>query len=144
MIQYIEYLGLPGTIGVIIVGLFLFMQVVGEFLEFKGKIVPGFMKIRKYIKRKRDEKRETADTLKAVKQLLTDVNAHYSTDNISKRDAWMTWVNNRADVYDSSIVEIKDNLAMVAEALKDNSKLTEEMFVQALVDCVVCFLNSGV
>lgn len=139
MIQYIEYLGLPGTIGVIIVGLFLFMQVVGEFLEFKGKIVPGFMKIRKYIKRKRDEKRETADTLKAVKQLLTDVNAHYSTDNISKRDAWMTWVNNRADVYDSSIVEIKDNLAMVAEALKDNSKLTEEMFVQSSRDRIIDF-----
>lgn len=30
--------------------------------------------------------------LKAVKQLLADVNAHYSADNISKRDAWMNWV----------------------------------------------------
>lgn len=139
MIQYIEYLGLPTCIAIGLVGLFLFMQVVGEFLEFKGKIVPEFMKLRKYIKRKREEKREQAETLKEVKKLLSDVNGHYSADNITKRDAWMGWVNSRAEVYDKSIVDIKDNLTKVAEALQDNSKLTEELFVQSSRDRIIDF-----
>ena len=114
-------------------------NLVGELLELKGKVVPEFMKIRKYFKRKRDEKRENAETLKAVKLLLADVNAHYSADNISKRDAWMNWVNSRADVYDNSIIEIKDNLALVTSALQDNSKLTEELFVQSSRDRIIDF-----
>lgn len=139
MISYIEYLGLPGWIAVGLVAIFLASQVVGELLELKGKVAPGFMKIRKYIKRKKDEKKENAETLKAVKQLLADVNVHYSADNISKRDAWMNWVNSRADVYDKSIVEIKDNLALVTAALQDNSKLTEELFVQNSRDRIIDF-----
>ena len=139
MISYIEYLGLPGWIAVVLVSIFLASQVIGELLELKGKVVPGFMKIRKYLKRKKDEKKENAETLKAVKQLLADVNVHYSADNISKRDAWMNWVNSRADVYDRSIVEIKDNLALVTAALQDNSKLTEELFVQNSRDRIIDF-----
>lgn len=139
MLQYIEYLQVPATIAGIIVGIILVLNLVGELLEFKGKIVPEFMKIRKYFKRKRAEKKEATETLAAVKQLLADVNAHYSADNITKRDSWMQWVNSRADVYDDSILEIKDKLALVTDALKDNSKLTEEMFVQSSRDRIIDF-----
>ena len=103
-----------------IVGILLVANLVGELLELKGKVVPEFMKLREYWKRKREEKREQAETLKEVKKLLADVNGHYSADNISKRDAWMGWVNSRAEAYDNSIVEIKDNLALVTAALQDN------------------------
>lgn len=139
MINYVEYLGLPTTIAIGIIAAVLTMQLVGELLEFKGKVVPEFMKLRKYFKRKREEKQENTETLKAVKQLLADVNAHYSEDNISKRDAWMNWVNARADVYDNSIVEIKDNLSKVTSALQDSSKLTEELFVQSSRDRIIDF-----
>ena len=139
MLPYIEYLRLPAWIGIGLVGLFLATQIIGELLELKGKVVPEFMKIRKYFKRKREEKREQAETLKEVKQLLADVNGHYSADNISKRDAWMGWVNSRAEVYDNSIIEIKDNLAMVTAALQDNSKLTEELFIQSSRDRIIDF-----
>ena len=139
MLPYIEYLRLPAWIGIGLVGLFLATQIIGELLELKGKVVPEFMKIRKYFKRKREEKREQAETLKEVKQLLADVNGHYSSDNISKRDAWMGWVNSRAEVYDNSIIEIKDNLAMVTAALQDNSKLTEELFIQSSRDRIIDF-----
>lgn len=139
MLGYIEYLKVPATMAGIIVGIILVSNLVGELLELKGKVVPGFMKIRKYLKRKRDEKKENAETLKAVKHLLADVNVHYSADNISKRDAWMSWVNSRADVYDKSIVEINDNLALVTAALQDNSKLTEELFVQNSRDRIIDF-----
>ena len=139
MLGYLEYLKLPAAVAGAIVGILLVANLVGELLELKGKVVPEFMKIRKYFKRKREEKRENAETLKAVKQLLADVNAHYSADNISKRDAWMNWVNSRADVYDNSIIEIKDNLALVTSALQDNSKLTEELFVQSSRDRIIDF-----
>ena len=139
MLGYLEYLKLPAAVAGAIVGILLVANLVGELLELKGKVVPEFMKIRKYFKRKREEKRENAETLKAVKQLLADVNAHYSADNISKRDAWMNWVNSRADVYDNSIIEIKDNLSLVTSALQDNSKLTEELFVQSSRDRIIDF-----
>lgn len=139
MLGYLEYLKLPAAVAGAIVGILLVANLVGELLELKGKVVPEFMKLRKYWKRKREEKREQAETLKEVKKLLADVNGHYSADNISKRDAWMGWVNSRAEVYDNSIVEIKDNLALVTAALQDNSKLTEELFVQSSRDRIIDF-----
>lgn len=132
MINFVEYLQLPAQIAVVVIGVIFVMNVIGEILEFKGKVVPEFMKIRKYFSRKRHEKKETAQTLKEVKQLLGDVNAHYSADNITKRDSWMQWVNNRADVYDSSIVEIKNQLTSVTEVL-------EELFVQSSRDRIIDF-----
>ena len=113
MLGYLEYLKLPAAVAGAIVGILLVANLVGELLELKGKVVPEFMKIRKYFKRK--------------------------ADNISKRDAWMNWVNSRADVYDNSIIEIKDNLALVTSALQDNSKLTEELFVQSSRDRIIDF-----
>lgn len=139
MLGYLEYLKLPATVAGAIVGILLAANLVGELLELKGKVVPEFMKIRKYFRRKREEKREQTETLKAVKQLLADVNVHYSADNISKRDGWMSWVNSRAEIYDNSIQEIKDNLALVTAALQDNSKLTEELFVQSSRDRIIDF-----
>lgn len=139
MLGYLEYLKLPAALAGTIVGILLVANLVGELLELKGKVVPEFMKLRKRWKRKREEKREQAETLKEVKKLLADVNGHYSADNISKRDAWMGWVNSRAEVYDNSIVEIKDNLALVTAALQDNSKLTEELFVQSSRDRIIDF-----
>ena len=52
----IEFLGIPATIAIALVGLFLILQVIGELCELKGKIVPEFLKIRKYFKRKKQEK----------------------------------------------------------------------------------------
>lgn len=139
MIEYIKYLGLPGTIGISIIGIVLVMQLAGEILEFKGKVVPEFMKVRKIFSRRKKERTEASRTLREVQKLLGEVNAHYSEDNISKRNAWMEWVNERAKVYDESIVEISKNLSDVTQALKDNTKLTEEMFIQSSRDRIIDF-----
>lgn len=139
MIGYLEYLDVPVKIGLVIIGSFLVMQIIGEFLEFKGKVVPEFLKVRKFFSRRKQEKNETTQTLKEVKQLLSEVNAHYSEDNITKRNSWMNWVNERAVVYDNSIVDITKNLADVTQALKDNTKLTEEMFIQSSRDRIIAF-----
>lgn len=139
MINYIEYLGIPLKIAIVLVAIFFVMQAIGEFLEFKGKVVPEFFKIRKWLTRRKREKAEAAQTLKDVQVLLNDVNGHYSADNIAKRDGWMQWVNNRAEVYDESIKQLKETLSEVTQALKDNTKLTEEMFIQSSRDRIIDF-----
>lgn len=139
MINYIEYLGIPLKIAITLVVIFFVMQAIGEFLEFKGKVVPEFLKIRKWFTRRKREKTEAAQTLKDVQVLLNDVNSHYSADNIAKRDGWMQWVNNRAEAYDESIKQLRDTLTEVIQALKDNTKLTEEMFVQSSRDRIIDF-----
>ena len=139
MLSYIEYLNIPARVAVILVGLLLVLQVIGELLEFKGKVVPEFMKVRKYFARRRKEKEEIANTLKNVEQLLNDVNNHYSADNIQKRDDWMKWVNDKAVVYDSSIIEMSQKISDAILALKDNTRMTEEMFAQSSRDRIIDF-----
>lgn len=136
MLNYIEYLNIPVKIALVLVVIFFSMQIIGEFLEFKGKVVPEFFKIRKWFTRR---KAEAAQTLKDVQVLLNDVNSHYSADNIAKRDGWMQWINNRAEVYDESIKQLREALTEVMQALKDNTKLTEEMFIQSSRDRIIDF-----
>lgn len=139
MLNYIEYLNIPVKIALVLVVIFFSMQIIGEFLEFKGKVVPEFFKIRKWFTRRKREKAEAAQTLKDVQVLLNDVNSHYSADNIAKRDGWMQWVNNRAEVYDESIKQLREALTEIMQALKDNTKLTEEMFIQSSRDRIIDF-----
>lgn len=75
----------------------------------------------------------------APKALLQDVNLHYSEDNIAKRNSWMEWVNDRAKSYDNSIDKLDNTLNQVTQALKDNTKMTEEMFVQSSRDRIIDF-----
>lgn len=56
MINYIEFLNVPAKIAIVLVGLFLVIQVIGELLEFKGKVVPEFAKIRKVFARRKKER----------------------------------------------------------------------------------------
>ena len=139
MINYIEYLDIPFSKGWVIIGAILVINLVGEILEFKGKIVPEWVKIRKFFARRKSEKEETKKTLMEVKQLLADVNYHYSEDNITKRDNWMKWVNDRAVTYDESIAEISKSLGDVINVLQDNTKITEEVFVQSSRDRIIDF-----
>lgn len=139
MITYLEYLNVPLTVGIAIIGCFVVMQVIGEFLEFKGKVVPEFLKVRKFFANRKAEKKETADTLREVKQLLGEFNERYSEDNIEKRNAWMNWVNEKFDAYNNSIVNITSSLSDVTQALTQNNCLTEEMFVQSSRDRIIDF-----
>lgn len=139
MLGYIEYLNVPAKVALVFVASFFVMQIIGELLEFKGKVVPEFLKIRKWFSRRKRERVEAAQTLKNVQSLLNDVNGHYSADNIAKRDSWMQWVNSRAEVYDESIKQLREEFAEVMQELKDNTKLTEEMFVQSSRDRIIDF-----
>ena len=139
MLNYIEYLGIPLRIAFTLAIIFFGMQIIGECLEFKGKVVPEFMKVRKFFARKRTEKKKNIETLEKVEKLLNDVNEHYSADNITKRDDWIDWVNSRVKVYDDSIIKISQNLSEVIQALNANTRLTEELFVQQSRDRIIDF-----
>jgi len=122
VINYLEYLNTPQKIGALIVLALVVMNLVGELLEFKGKVVPEFIKMRKYFTRKKKEKAQMNETLQQVQVLLNDVNQHYSNDNITKRDKWMQWVNDRAKIYDASVAELtglKDSLSATNELVLD-------------------------
>ena len=116
---------MPAKVAIFLVGLFLCVQIIGELLELKGKVVPEFIKIRKYFDRKKQEKLEAQDTFKQVQTLLNEVNKHYSEDNIAKRNEWMNWVNSRAQVYDESVAELKE----LKEALAANNELTLDLYI---------------
>lgn len=101
--DYIECLNLPEKAVIAFAALFLFLQIVGEIMEVKGKVVPEFLKIRKYFARKKQERETIAEvkatqaevkkTLEEVQKTLSEINVHYNTDNIKKRDGWMSSVN---------------------------------------------------
>ena len=139
MVSFVEYLNVPTRVAIVIIGIFFVVQIIGELLEFKGKVVPECIKIRKFFARKRMERKEKAETWRNVQALLSDVGAHYSSDNIAKRDGWMQWVNDRASGYDDSIDALKETLTNITQVLKDNTKMTEEMFVQNSRDRIIDF-----
>lgn len=117
-----EYLEIPAIVLAALIGLFLILQIIGEILEFKGKIVPEFLKIRKYFKRKKEEKNKSKVLLEKVQQTLDEINVHYSADNIAKRNEWMSWVNSRAEVYDAALKELtsmRDGVASTNELMLD-------------------------
>lgn len=141
MLNYIEYLNLPTKVGIALVGLFLAIQVIGEILNAKGKIVPEYIRIRNYFKRKKKEREILANlpsTFERVETLLNDVNEHYSKDNIAKRDSWMNWVNERAKVYDAGLVEleekVRENNSIALSLLIDNKRDTIIDFASKVVD----------
>lgn len=125
LMDAIEFLGIPGSISIVLVALFLIMQIVGELVELSGKVVPEFLKVRKYFKRIKQERQEDKETLREVKKLLNDVNNHYNEDNITKRNDWMNWVNDRAIVYDRALNE----LTAMKDTLISNNELTLDLYI---------------
>ncbi len=151
MIEYIEYLNVPTKVALSIVALFLITQVVGELMELQGKVVPEFVKIRKYFSRKKQEReilRQVPETLREVHQSLNEFKSHYDTDNIRMRDDWIKSVNeslkendkwikefdkkldkNNADTL-SLLIENKRNtvIAFASKVVDENSSVTREEF----------------
>lgn len=129
IIAAIEFLGIPISIAVGIVVMFFVSQIIGEIIELSGKIVPEFFKVRKYFQRIKREKqeplKEVQQSLKEVQQLLAEFSSHYSTDNIQKRDEWMTWVNDRAEVYDNALEE----LLLLKDKLNENNEITLDLYI---------------
>ena len=122
MIQYIEYLKIPGVISAVLVGLFLLLQIIGEIAEAKGKMMPEVMKIRKYFKRKKSERQALKDLPNKITEFnstLSQFNQHYSPANIKKRNEWMQHINDKEVVYDKELVKLSSLLDRVNQTVID-------------------------
>lgn len=154
MIQYIEYLGLPGWIAIGLVGLFLASQVLGELLELKGKVVPEVLKVRKYFARRRKEKenmqkmaelyptlQKVPATLDSVQKLLSNVDAHYSHDNITMRDTWMSNVNQRLDDAEKARDENRQCILSLEAKLDKNNEDTLSLLIDSKRNTIINFAD---
>jgi hypothetical protein len=115
IIKGIEFIGMPATIAIVLVGLFLIFQIIGELCELKGKIVPEFLKIRKYFQRKKQEKEDTKQMIQDCKQALLEFNSHYNPANIAKRDTWMSEVDDSVRNNDELIQKLDEKMDKLLE-----------------------------
>lgn len=141
MIDYIEYVNVPTKVAIVVIAAFLIMQLVGEFLEFKGKVVPEFVKVRKIFSRRKKERalmQKMEKTIDNVQATLDDLNQHYSTDNIRMRDEWIKTVNSKLDQYDASMAELDRKLDKnnhdTLSILIDNKRNTIINFASLVID----------
>lgn len=119
MLNYIEYLNVPSQIAIALIAVLFVLQLIGEFLNFKGKAVPEIMSIRKYFARKKSERkviRELPNTIQDLKNIVNNIDKHYNADNISMRDKWIDSVNNKLMAEDKLVRDLDKKLD---EANKD-------------------------
>lgn len=109
MLNYIEYLNVPSQIAIALIAVLFVLQLIGEFLNFKGKAVPEIMSVRRYFARKRTERkviRELPDTIQDLKNIVNNINEHYNADNIFMRDKWIDSVNKRLSLEDELVRDL--------------------------------------
>lgn len=141
MLDYIEYLNIPVKVAIVLIGAFLIMQLVGEILEFKGKVVPEFVKVRKIFTRRKKERemmQRMEKTLDQVQTTMDELNQHYSTDNIQMRDEWIKRVNSKLDQHDASMAELDRKLdknnSDTLSILVDNKRNAIISFASMVID----------
>ena len=137
MEQLLEFFKITGPWAAGILGTWIILNIIGELVEKTGKIVPEFMKVRKFFTRKKEEKKRQKQLLINVETLLNDVNQHYSEDNIAKRNEWMEWVNSRARIYDQSIAEFME----MKQSIADNNKLTLDLYININRNRIIDFAS---
>ncbi len=144
MLNYIEYLNVPSQIAIALIVVLFVLQLIGEFLNFKGKAVPEIMSIRKYFARKKSERkviRELPDTIQDLKNIVNNIDKHYNADNISMRDKWVDSVNNKLMLEDKLVRELDKKLD---EANKDIVSILVDNKRDTIIDFASRVSNSSV
>lgn len=143
MLNYIEYLNIQSQIAIALVAVLFVLQLIGEFLNFKGKAVPEIMSIRKYFARKKSERkviRELPNTIQDLKNVVNNIDKHYSTDNISMRDKWIDSVNNKLMMEDKLVRDLDKKLD---EANKDIVSILVDNKRDTIIDFASRVSNSN-
>lgn len=144
MLNYIEYLNVPSQIAIALIAVLFVLQLIGEFLNFKGKAVPEIMNIRKYFARKKYERkviRELPDTIQDLKNIVNNIDKHYSADNISMRDKWIDSVNKKLNMEDELVRDLNKKLD---EANKDIVSILVDNKRNTIIDFASRVSNSSV
>lgn len=144
MLNYIEYLNVPSQIAIALIAVLFVLQLIGEFLNFKGKAVPEIMSIRKYFARKKSERkviRELPNTIQDLKNIVNNIDKHYNADNISVRDKWIDSVNNKLMMEDKLVRDLDKKLD---EANKDIVSILVDNKRNTIIDFASRVSNSSV
>lgn len=144
MLNYIEYLNVPSQISIALIAVLFVLQLIGEFLNFKGKAVPEIMSIRKYFSRKKSERkviRELPDTIQDLKNIVNNIDKHYNADNISMRDKWIDSVNKKLNMEDKLV---RDLYKKIDEANKDIVSILVDNKRDTIIDFASRVSNSSV
>lgn len=144
MLNYIEYLNVPSQIAIALIAVLFVLQLIGEFLNFKGKAVPEIMSIRKYFARKKSERkviRELPDTIQDLKNIVNNIDKHYNADNISMRDKWVDSVNKKLNMEDKLVRDLNKKLD---EANKDIVSILVDNKRNTIIDFASRVSNSSV
>lgn len=144
MLNYIEYLNVPSQIAIALIAVLFVLQLIGEFLNFKGKAVPEIMSIRKYFARKKSERkviRELPNTIQDLKNIVNNIDKHYNTDNIAMRDKWIDSVNNKLMMEDKLVRDLDKKLD---EANKDIVSILVDNKRDTIIDFASRVSNSSV
>lgn len=144
MLNYIEYLNVPSQIAIALIAVLFVLQLIGEFLNFKGKAVPEIMNIRKCFSRKKYERkviRELPDTIQDLKNIVNNIDKHYSADNISMRDKWIDSVNKKLNMEDELVRDLNKKLD---EANKDIVSILVDNKRNTIIDFASRVSNSSV
>ncbi len=148
LLDGIGVLNMPTIITVIIVAIYL-------LIDFKTKVVPELMSIKAYFEKRKQKKEEekkdkedqrqtlialqnSFNELKSsVDSSLGEIRAHYSPKKLKERDEWMSWVNDRAKVYDKSVQE----LTQFKESLDITKELTLDLYINVNRNRIIDFAN---
>lgn len=144
MLNYIEYLNVPSQIAIALIAVLFVLQLIGEFLNFKGKAVPEIMSIRKYFARKKSERkviRELPNTIQDLKNIVNNIDKHYNADNIAMRDKWVDSVNNKLMMEDKLVRDLDKKLD---EANKDIVSILVDNKRDTIIDFASRVSNSSV
>ena len=139
--EAIATLGIPGSIAVVIVAIFAVLQLIGEVIEWNGKVAPVALKVRKLFTRNAARRKEYEQTLQDVKTALNAILVHCNPENIEQRNEWMSWVNSRAELYDNTVNDYLSAKDMLVDAINRNTKMTEQMFVENSRDRIIDFAS---
>jgi len=145
VLEYIEFLNdcinVPAKLIAGVVVLLLCLQLVGELLEFFGKVAPGFMKLRKRAKEKREKERKRDELLAAAAEALEKNNKKLdeftslcNDDNIEKHNGWMKSVDNR-------VSENHDDIHTLTEKLEKIYDISMKDHIEALRSVILGFAN---
>ena len=140
IIKGIEFLGIPVAVAIILVGLYLVINIIGCILDFKGKVWPEIINFRRYRRRKKEEKKNQKTLLEDVQKSLNEMKIHYSPEKLAERDNWMSWVNERAEVYDASVKELTE----FKSTLEVTKELTLDLYINVNRNRIIDFASKVV
>lgn len=129
MVELFERLGVPGAVISVIAFVLLVAGAIKEFANsfstFK-KVFNWIKGIKKRIKEKKEAREKLQQSLLEAQKIIKDFSIHYSEDNISQRNNWISWVNNQAEDYNKTLASIDNTLSSLKKKLDKTTILAEE------------------